>query len=58
LAAAIPYTTYFEFPHDPPAFPASAYQQTLKQPLVAEDGMIRVPQAPGFGMELQDWIFG
>ncbi len=58
LAAAISNTTYFEFPHDPPAFPASVYQQTLKQPLVASNGMIRVPQAPGFGVDLQDWIFG
>jgi hypothetical protein len=25
LAAAIPNSTYFEFPHDPPSFPASVY---------------------------------
>jgi L-alanine-DL-glutamate epimerase-like enolase superfamily enzyme len=58
LAAAIPNTTYFEFPHDPPAFPTSAYQQTLKNPLVVKDGLVRVPQGPGLGVELQDWIFG
>jgi D-galactarolactone cycloisomerase len=58
LAGAIGNTTYFEFPHDPPAFPASAYQQTLKTPLVVDGGIIRLPQAPGFGVELQDWIFG
>jgi D-galactarolactone cycloisomerase len=58
LAAAIPNATYFEFPHDPPAFPTSAYQSTLKEPLEVEDGEIRVPQAPGLGVELQDWIFG
>jgi L-alanine-DL-glutamate epimerase-like enolase superfamily enzyme len=57
LAAAIPNTTYFEFPHDPPAFPASAYQQTLKKPLAVHDGMVQVPQGPGLGVELQDWIF-
>lgn len=57
LAAAIPNSTYFEFPHDPPAFPASAYQQTLKQPLALQDGMVQVPQGPGLGVELQDWIF-
>ncbi|HEX9532809.1 MAG TPA: mandelate racemase/muconate lactonizing enzyme family protein [bacterium] len=57
LAAAIPNGTYFEFPHDPPALPASVYQSTLKEPLVVEDGMIQVPQAPGLGVELQDWIF-
>jgi L-alanine-DL-glutamate epimerase-like enolase superfamily enzyme len=58
LAASLPSAAPFEFPHDPPAFPASAYQQTLKAPLVVKDGMIHVPQAPGLGVELQDWIFG
>jgi L-alanine-DL-glutamate epimerase-like enolase superfamily enzyme len=33
------------------------YQSTLKEPLVVEDGMIQVPQAPGLGVELQDYIF-
>jgi D-galactarolactone cycloisomerase len=58
LAASISNTTFFEFPHDPPAFPASVYQQTLKEPLVVKGGMVQVPQGPGFGVELQDWIFG
>jgi D-galactarolactone cycloisomerase len=58
LAGAILNTSYFEFPHDPPAFPNSVYQQTLKTPLVVEDGMIRLPQEPGLGVELRDWIFG
>ena len=57
LAAAIPNTSYFEFPHDPPAFPSAVYQQTLKTPLVVDNGMVQVPQAPGRGVELQDWIF-
>jgi L-alanine-DL-glutamate epimerase-like enolase superfamily enzyme len=58
FAASLQRTTYFEFPHDPPAFPASAYQQTLKEPLAVKDGIVHVPQGPGFGVELQDWIFG
>ena len=58
LAAAIPNSTFFEFPHDPPAFPASVYQSTLKTPLLVQDGMVEVPQAPGLGVELQDWVFG
>jgi L-alanine-DL-glutamate epimerase-like enolase superfamily enzyme len=58
LAAAIPNTSYFEFPHDPPAFPTGAYQSTLKNPLIVKDGMVQVPQEPGLGVELQDWIFG
>lgn len=57
LAAAISNTSYFEFPHDPPAFPAEVYQQTLKTPLRVQDGQILVPQEPGLGVELQDWIF-
>ncbi len=57
LAAAIPNTSYFEFPHDPPAFPSAVYQQTLKEPLAVEDGMVALPQGPGLGVELQDWIF-
>ena len=58
LAAAIPNTTFFEYPHDPPAFAAEAYQRTLKTPLSVVDGMVQVPQEPGLGVELQDWIFG
>jgi L-alanine-DL-glutamate epimerase-like enolase superfamily enzyme len=58
LAAAIANTSYFEFPHDPPAFPTHAYQSTLKTPVVVKDGMVQVPQEPGLGVELQDWIFG
>jgi L-alanine-DL-glutamate epimerase-like enolase superfamily enzyme len=58
FAASIPNATFFEFPHDPPALPASVYQSTLREPLEAKDGMIQVPQAPGLGVELQDWIFG
>jgi L-alanine-DL-glutamate epimerase-like enolase superfamily enzyme len=58
LAAAIPNTSFFEFPHDPPAFPTHVYQSTLKNPLVVKDGMVQVPQEPGLGVELQDWIFG
>ncbi|HLY23453.1 MAG TPA: mandelate racemase/muconate lactonizing enzyme family protein [bacterium] len=57
LAAAIPNASYFEFPHDPPAFPADVYQQTLKTPLVVDNGMVQLPQGPGLGVELQDWIF-
>jgi D-galactarolactone cycloisomerase len=57
LAASIPNTSYFEFPHDPPAFPAEVYQKTLKQPLKVDKGMIQLPQEPGLGVDLEDWIF-
>jgi L-alanine-DL-glutamate epimerase-like enolase superfamily enzyme len=58
LAAAIPNTSFFEYPHDPPAFPAVVYQGTLKTPLLVRDGLVEVPSGPGWGVELQDWIFG
>jgi D-galactarolactone cycloisomerase len=57
LAASLSNTSYFEFPHDPPAFPAAVYQQTLKDPLVVDSGMVQLPQNPGLGVDLQDWIF-
>jgi len=57
LAASLSNMTFFEYPHDPPAFPAAAYQQILKEALTVEDGMVRLPQAPGLGVELQDWVF-
>jgi L-alanine-DL-glutamate epimerase-like enolase superfamily enzyme len=57
FAASISNATFFEYPHDPPAFPAAAFQQTLKEPPAIENGAIRVPQSPGLGVELQDWIF-
>ncbi len=46
LAASIPNTSYFEFPHDPPAFASNVYQQTLKQSFKVDNGMIQVPQGP------------
>lgn len=58
LAAAIPNTSCFEVPHDPPAFPSAVYQQTLKQPLEIRDGMVLLPEGPGLGVELQNRIFG
>ena len=51
----------FPFPNPEcplPAFPTSVYQQTLQTPLLVRDGMVQVPQAPGLGVELQEWIFG
>ncbi|MHB8731464.1 MAG: enolase C-terminal domain-like protein [bacterium] len=57
FAASISNTMFFEFPHDPPAFPAAAFQRTLKDPLFLENGAVRLPQGPGLGVELQDWVF-
>ena len=57
LAASIQNTSYFEFPHDPPSFPNQVYQSTLKNPLIVKEGMVQLPQNPGLGVELQEWIF-
>jgi len=57
FAASLQKTMFFGFPHAP-TFPASTYQRTLKELLVFKDGMVHLPQGPGLGVELQEWIFG
>jgi D-galactarolactone cycloisomerase len=53
LAASIPNHSWFEFPHEPPGWPASALSQTLvEKPWIDADGCLAVPDRPGFGFEL------
>ena len=53
LAASIPNTSWFEFPHEPPGWPAAALSQMLvEQPWIDADGCLAVPDRPGFGIEL------
>lgn len=56
LAAAIPNCPYLEFPHDPPSgFVAAARDQMLAEPLrIDGDGVVRVPDRPGFGLVLDE----
>ncbi|MBV9633066.1 MAG: mandelate racemase/muconate lactonizing enzyme family protein [Methylobacteriaceae bacterium] len=56
LAASIPNCPYFEFPHDPPSgFTLHTRDQMLRAPLTIDsDGMVRVPDAAGFGFELDE----
>lgn len=56
LAAAIPNCPFLEFPHDPPSgFTAAARDQMLIDPLtIDEEGCVRVPDRPGFGLLLDE----
>lgn len=56
LAAAIPNCSHLEFPHDPPSgWTADAGNQMLRtRPWIGPDGAVAVPDAPGFGFELDD----
>jgi len=56
LAAAIPNCPFLEFPHDPPSgFTAAARDQMLLEPLTIDsDGVVRVPDRPGFGLVLDE----
>jgi D-galactarolactone cycloisomerase len=55
LVASIPNSSWFEFPHDPPGWPASALSQMLVQkPWIDADGCLAVPDRPGFGFTLDD----
>ena len=55
LVASIPNASLFEFPHEPPGWPASALSQMLvEKPWIDEDGCLAPPQRPGFGFELDE----
>ncbi|HYT12174.1 MAG TPA: mandelate racemase/muconate lactonizing enzyme family protein [Candidatus Nitrosopolaris sp.] len=56
LAAAIPNCPFLEFPHDPPSgWTAAARDQMLLEPLVIDDeGCVRIPDRPGFGLVLDE----
>jgi D-galactarolactone cycloisomerase len=46
---------YIEFPHDPPGWTAKRRDFMLADPLMIDaDGMLRVPRAPGLGIELDE----
>ena len=56
LAAAIPNCPFLEFPHDPPSgWTAAARDQMLLEPVVIDDeGCVRIPDRPGFGLVLDE----
>lgn len=55
LAGSIPNCPWFEYPVDPPAWTIEARDFMLRQPVeIEKDGTIRVPDRPGFGIEIDD----
>ncbi len=55
LVASIPNASWFEFPHEPPGWPASALSQMLvEKPWIDSDGCLPVPARPGFGFTLDE----
>ena len=55
LVASIPNHSWFEFPHEPPGWPASALSQMLAdKPWIDAEGCLAVPDRPGFGFELDE----
>jgi D-galactarolactone cycloisomerase len=55
LVASIPNSSWFEFPHEPPGWPASALSQMLaEKPWIDADGCLAVPDRPGFGFTLDE----
>ena len=55
LVASIQNTTWFEFPNEPPGWPASALSQMLAdKPRIDSEGCLAVPEKPGFGIDLDE----
>ena len=56
LAASIPDCPFLEFPHDPPSgFTLFSRDQMLREPITIDaDGMVKVPERPGFGFALDE----
>jgi L-alanine-DL-glutamate epimerase-like enolase superfamily enzyme len=55
LVASIPNSSWSEFPHEPPGWPASALSQMLAdKPWIDSEGCLVVPDKPGFGIELDE----
>ena len=55
LVASIPNYSWFEFPHEPPGWPASALSQMLRErPWIDADGCLEIPGGPGFGFTLDE----
>ncbi len=53
LAASVPNCRYLEYPYDPPTFPIESYYGMLKEPIeIDSEGLVKVPQGPGIGVEL------
>ncbi len=57
LAASMPNCGWLELPYDPPAITHEGRDRLLAAPLTVDaDGMVRVPDRPGLGIELNDVV--
>ncbi|MEX1252777.1 MAG: mandelate racemase/muconate lactonizing enzyme family protein [Dehalococcoidia bacterium] len=54
VAAAVSTAPFIEFAHDPPAWPPARRDFILPEPITASDGVVRLPDGPGLGVEI-DW---
>ncbi|MGH7763347.1 MAG: mandelate racemase/muconate lactonizing enzyme family protein [Candidatus Dormibacteraceae bacterium] len=55
VVASIPNRSWFEFPHEPPAWPAAALSQMIQpRPWIDPDGCLALPASPGFGFTLDE----
>lgn len=53
VAASAPNCRYLEYPYDPPTFPLESYYGMLKNKIeINDDGMVKLPEKPGIGVEL------
>jgi L-alanine-DL-glutamate epimerase-like enolase superfamily enzyme len=54
VAAAVSTAPFIEFAYDPPPFSPEQRDFILTAPMVARKGVVRLPDAPGLGVEI-DW---
>jgi L-alanine-DL-glutamate epimerase-like enolase superfamily enzyme len=55
LVASIPNHSWFEFPHEPPGWPAAALSQMIApKPWIDSQGCVALPDGPGFGLTLDE----
>jgi L-alanine-DL-glutamate epimerase-like enolase superfamily enzyme len=55
MVASIPNRSWFEFPHEPPGWPAAALSQMISpKPWIDAEGCVALPEVPGFGFSLDE----
>lgn len=54
VSAAVSRAPFIEFPYDPPTWTPARRDFILPQPILAQDGLVTLPQAPGLGVAI-DW---
>jgi L-alanine-DL-glutamate epimerase-like enolase superfamily enzyme len=57
LVGAIPNCPYLEYPLEPPAWGIQTRDILLKTPILGDNGLVRIPDKPGLGIELNEEAF-